>query len=384
MAEVSLPTEQAPRGAGLIDRFRRWKLRKISSPAFQRWAARHPLTRGRARREAQKLHHLVSGFVYSQTLLACVELDLFRLLRDGPQTAGALALRFGMAPERMVTLCQAASALGLLTRRADGAYDLGDLGAAALGVPGLDEMIRHHAVFYRDLEDPIALMRGERDPELAKFWSYVRSPDVDPETAARYSRLMASSQDLVAEETLDSFPLTGIRHLADVGGGTGRFLSHIAHLYGDLQLTLMDLPGVIEAARPLLTEAGLEGRIRCHPGSFLDDPLPGDADAISLIRVLYDHDDHTVEALLKRVFDALPSGGRVIISEPMSGGATPSPAGDAYFGFYTMAMTTGRPRSAARHMELLSAAGFPVARQVPTRRPFLTGVVTAQKGSTGS
>ena len=141
----------------------------------------------------------------------------------------------------------------------------------------------------------------------------------------------------------------------------------------------MDLPGVIDAARPLLADAGLDARIRCHPGSFLDDPLPTGMDAISLVRVLYDHDDPTVAHLLGRVFEALPPGGRLIISEPMSGGATPTRAGDAYFGFYTMAMTTGRPRAAARHKQLLTDAGFANAKAVATPRPFLTGIVTAKK-----
>ncbi len=379
MADVSLPAGGASGGLSLRDRFRRWRIGKISSPDFQRWAARNPLTRRRARRDAEKLHHLVSGFVYSQVLLACVELELFQTLRSGPQSAEALALRFGMSPDRMRTLCQSAAALGLLVRLKDESYDLGDLGAAAMGVPGLDEMIRHHRVFYQDLGDPVALMRGETDPELARFWAYVRSPDVDPATAERYSRLMASSQDLVAEETLDSLDLNGIAHLADVGGGTGRFLGHVARRHPALRLTLMDLPGVIDAARPLLAEAGLDTRIRCHPGSFLDDPMPSDADAMSLIRVLYDHDDTTVARLLARVFEALPPGGRVIISEPMSGGATPSPAGDAYFGFYTMAMTTGQSRSADRHRALLTKAGFGNIRKVPTGRPFLTGVLVAIK-----
>ena len=116
-------------------------------------------------------------------------------------------------------------------------------------------------------------------------------------------------------------------------------------------------------------------------GSFLSDPLPRDADSASLVRVLYDHDDSTVQKLLLRVFEALPANGQIIVSEPMSGGDMPTRAGDSYFGFYTMAMTTGRPRSAARHMVLLNEAGFEQMRVHPTRRPFLTSVVSARKPS---
>ncbi|MEM9139963.1 MAG: methyltransferase, partial [Pseudomonadota bacterium] len=154
------------------------------------------------------------------------------------------------------------------------------------------------------------------------------------------------------------------------------FLQRVAERYPDLNLNLFDLPAVIDAARARL---GRDGRIAMTAGSFLADPFPQGSDGISLIRVLYDHTDTTVAALLARVFEALPGGGRVIVSEPMSGGAKPCRAGDAYFGFYTMAMTTGRARSAERHMALLAEAGFVRARQHPTRQPMITSVITAEK-----
>ena len=103
--------------------------------------------------------------------------------------------------------------------------------------------------------------------------------------------------------------------------------------------------------------------------------LPG-ADTICLVRVLYDHSDDTVEALVAAVFAALPPGGRLIVSEPMSGGDRPDPATDTYFALYTLAMGTGRTRSAARIGALLRGAGFTAVRGHRTHRPFVTSVVS--------
>jgi demethylspheroidene O-methyltransferase len=103
------------------------------------------------------------------------------------------------------------------------------------------------------------------------------------------------------------------------------------------------------------------------------------ADAISLIRVLYDHSDDTVRMLLAKAHAALPDGGRIIISEPMSGGDRPNRAGDAYFGLYCMAMGTGRARSAAEISAHLDAAGFTQIAHRKTARPFITSVVEARK-----
>jgi demethylspheroidene O-methyltransferase len=98
-----------------------------------------------------------------------------------------------------------------------------------------------------------------------------------------------------------------------------------------------------------------------------------------LIRVLYDHEDQTVEALLSKVFDRLPDGGRLLVSEPMSGGTKPEVSGDVYFSFYCLAMQTGTVRSAARIAELCEKTGFSKIKPLRSRRPFVTTALTAEK-----
>jgi demethylspheroidene O-methyltransferase len=368
--------------ARLRTRWRAWRNARIADPAFQDRAARFAATRPIARAEARQLYDIVSGFVYSQVLFACVELGVLDALSAGPRRVDDLAGRIGLTPERTARLAQAAVALRLLEREGADGYGLGPLGAAALGAPGVVEMVRHHALFYRDLADPVALLRGEADPELSRFWAYVggaRTHDLPAATAAEYSRLMAASQTMVARETLAACPLDDIRCLVDVGGGEGAFLEAALAATPGLAGVVFDLPAVAARAEARFADAGLAGRARAVGGSFLDDPLPAGADAMSLIRVLYDHEDDVATALLAKVHAALPSGGRLIVSEPMSGGARPTRAGDAYFGFYTLAMSTGRPRSAERHAELLGAAGFTAIRRHPTRQRFVTAVLSARR-----
>ena len=357
--------------------------RLTASRGFQSWASRFPLTRGIARREGEALFDLVAGFVHSQMLHALVELGILNDLAELPMTAQALGFRHGIAPERMEVLLQSGAALGLLKRRRGGRFALARRGAALLGVPGLSEMILHHRILYRDLENPVAFLKGETDPELARLWPYVfgEGAVIEPETADRYSRLMAESQALVAEETLRAVSFKGTRHLMDVGGGTGVFLTEAAKAWPELRGTLFDLPEVAPQAEARFAAAGLSDRLTITPGSFREGALPEGADTITLVRVLYDHADDTVRALLTRVHDALPQGGRVVISEPMSGGDRPARAGDAYFALYTMAMGTGRTRSAARIAELLTEAGFETATPIRTHRPFVTGVVTGVRQS---
>ncbi len=355
-------------------------MRLVASRRFQSWAARFPLTRGVTRAEGEAIFDLVAGFVHSQCLAALVELRVLERLIDAPGDLDDLARGMALPRERAAILLDAGVALGLMRKRGT-RYAISRRGAALAGVPGLTEMIAHHGVLYRDLADPVAFFRGETDTELARFWPYVFGAGAaeDPDTAARYSRLMAESQTLVAEETLAVVDFSKAGRLMDVGGGSGAFLAAALRATPGLEGILFDLPAVVPAARQRFADLDLSARVTIAGGSFRDDPLPVGADAISLVRVLYDHSDETVRALLAAVYDALPPGGTVVISEPMAGGAQPTRAGNAYFAIYTLAMGTGKTRSPDEVCGLLSEAGFAGVRQRPTRRAFVTSVVTGVK-----
>lgn len=355
--------------------------RMIATPSFQELVAKLPFVRRIARRDGQLIFDIVQGFVRSQVLFALVELDLPRRLTGTPASADMLAVSCGLDRDRMALLLRAGAALGLLRRRRDGCYATTRKGAALAGVPGLQAMILHHGAFYRDLGDPLAVLRGELETELADFWPYVLGgAGGDAATTERYSRLMADTQALVAKETIRAIRLSGMSSVLDVGGGSGRFLIELAGHFPQARFELFDLDPVMPEARRRIAEAGLSQRIAVSPGSFRHDPLPKGHDTITLVRVLYDHDDATVADLLAKVHDALPRGGRLIVSEPMSGGDNaPDPITDVYFAFYTLAMRTGRTRSVAEISKMCRAAGFDDIRHVPTYRSYVTSVVTARR-----
>ena len=372
MADVGLTGPAAP------DRKRFSFNRLFASPDFQRRMASFPLVGRLVRREGEAMFDLVAGFCHSQILQALVKLEVFESLLDGPQTSAHLAQRHQIPPERMVILLDAAVSLGLLKQR-KGHYRLTRRSAAMAGVPGLKGMIAHHDVLYRDLADPVAFFRGDTEPELAQFWPYVFGAGAaeDPTAAATYSKLMSDSQALVAQDTLALTDLSKVSHVMDVGGGTGAFLAHVGQAYSDIRMTLFDLPAVVSNATERFASLGMADRVSVMPGSFRDDPLPEGADLISLVRVLYDHSDETVLALLQAVRRALRPNGQILISEPMTGGDDPHRAGNAYFALYCLAMKTGRARSASEITALLVQAGFKNVTAPKSRRPFVTTAIMA-------
>jgi demethylspheroidene O-methyltransferase len=257
------------------------------------------------------------------------------------------------------------------------------LGAPLVGNTALQAMIEHHAVLYGDLQDPLALLRGEgAAPALSQYWAYAEaaSPQqLQREQVQAYSALMSASQPLVAQQVLDACPLQRYRCLLDVGGGEGRFLVAAGQRHPGLRLMLFDLPAVVAPAQAAFAAGGLAGRAEVHGGDFLRDALPTGADIVSLVRVIYDHGDAAALAILRAVYRALPPGGTLLLAEPMAGAPGAPRMGDAYFGLYLLAMRGGRARSRAELEALLHQAGFERVREHATPIPLQVGVITARR-----
>jgi len=364
------------------DRVHAWRDRLIASPRFRRWAAAFPLSRPVARRRTRALFDLCAGFVYSQVLTACVQLRLFDILADGPLTVEQLSARVAVPGERMGKLLLAAVSLKLVAHRRGGRFGLGPLGAAMVGNAAVDAMVLHHPALYADLADPVALLRqpGEAT-ETSRYWAYsgndgavgLSGGEVSP-----YTALMAASQVLLADEVLSAYRIGRHRCLLDVGGGDGSFLRAAGQRAAGLDLMLFDLPPVVAEAKARFAEAGMAERVVLTAGDFLRDALPPGADIISLVRVIHDHDDPVALGILRAARAALPPGGTVMVAEPLAGTRGAEPIGDAYFGFYLMAMGRGRVRTQSELTVLLISAGFDHVRLVPTDVPLLTSVVVAR------
>lgn len=358
-----------------------WRNRLVADPRFQSFAARFPLTKPIASAKARQAFDLAAGFVYSQVLLACVELDLLERLREGPQPADTLASASQLTPDAMDRLLLAAASLDLVERRGEGLWGLGMAGAALLGNPGALAMVAHHKLVYRDLSDPVSLLRqGPSSEGLARFWAYARQEErsaiSDTEVAA-YSTLMDQSQTLVRQDVLDFFSLAGVRQMMDVGGGEGGFCLAAAERYPQLRGWCVDLPAVARRAQARFETQGLSDRLSAKPCDFKAQELPSGADMVTLVRVLHDHDDAPALDLLRAIRRSLALGGRLLIAEPMSGAAGAEPMGDAYFGFYLLAMGSGRPRLAREISQMLKAAGFTSIRPIKTPRPLLVSLIEA-------
>lgn len=379
-----------PTAISLADRFFDWRNRLLMSRRFQRAAASFPLTRRISTQSASAVFDVVAGFVYSQVLLACVQLNVFDRLADGAKSKQWLAKELDLSNDAVEVLLEAACALKLLQKRSGDRYGLGMRGAPLVGNQPVLSMIEHHRTLYADLRDPVALLRRRSfDTAMASYWPYSpvahlgesttqgQQPELK-EQVAQYSSLMAASQPFVADEVLDAIDFSQSKRVLDVGGGEGEFLSRLALHAPHLHVTLFDLPEVALRARARFERANITARSSTVGGSFLANQLPSDCDVVTLLRVIHDHDDTEARQILSAVRKAVPAGGRLILAEPMAETPGAAAMGHAYFGLYLWAMGRGRSRSAQTITAMLKEAGFTSVTEIRTRIPLQARILVAR------
>jgi demethylspheroidene O-methyltransferase len=363
----------------LLDRVLAWRDATIATAGFQRWAARFPLTRPVALRRSRALFDVMAGFVYSQVLRACVELDLFTMLAESPLSEETLSQRTSLPTASLSRLITAGVALKLLERRTNGRIGLGSLGAPLAGNEGLRALISHHSLLYDDLRAPVDLLRARSnsDTALGRYYPYA-APDSAPVAAqvAPYSGLMSATAGPLISEVLDAYSFAPHQSVVDIGGGEGRVARALKQRWPHLNVALYDLPAVAERARQANTASG--ATVDVVAGDFRADELPTGFDVVTLVRILLDHGDDVALGLLQRARRALAPGGKLLIVEPMSGMRGARNVGDAYFAFYLFAMGSGRARSIPELEALCLAAGFKRCRKLRTHYPVSTGILVAE------
>ncbi len=388
---VSLAAQPTPRHwrARLEQQLDHW----MTTPTLQRWATASWMTRWLVRRRAERLFGLMAGFVHSQVLLACVRLQLLQTVRSTPRTAKDLAQQLGLPESGLQSLLDSAVSIGLLERRHGDRFGLGPLGAPVVAHRGIRDMVEHNATLYEDLRDPLALLRQPGQAHMNRLWPYaqttqgapgVSTPEADParvdgDAFAHYSDLMSHSQPFVIDELLASYPFADHRHVLDVGGGLGGWVTALARAHPHLKVSLFDLPEVARLAAKASADQGLQDRLSVHGGSFTEDRLPTGADLVTLLRVAHDHDDDTVRQLLHAIHLCLPLGGSLLLAEPMAGPQGEPSATAPYYHFYLMAMGPGRLRTPEELTALMQEAGFTHIEPVPNPMPLHARLLVGRK-----
>lgn len=259
------------------------------------------------------------GFWASKTLLSAIEMGLFTELAHGAEPYDKLHSRMGLHPRSARDFLDALVSLGFLKREGN-VY--GNTPETELFldrkktsyIGGILEMANNRLYpFWGRLTE--GLRTGLPQNEVTTGGQgFFETLYADPARLREFLCAMSGLSRGANMTIARAFPWKDYRTFVDIGTAQGDLAVQIALANPHLRGTGFDLSEVAPIFEDYVKETGVSDRVSFVPGDFFKQELPK-ADVVLMGHILHDWDLPTKKALIKKAFDALPSGGSFIAYE---------------------------------------------------------------------
>lgn len=324
---------------------------------------------------------IISGWK-SQILFSALELGLFDCLKEGKKSLTEIATNCNIPPESSKKLLTACVALGLLEKQGE-VYNNSPIAQQTL-LKGQPTYLGEVALHIRDIM-PLWNRLTDAIKENHNQWKAVTGSNQDhftqlydnPVQLENFMLTMNLYNESVAHAVAQAFDFSSRCSLLDVGGSTGIFDKTILTKYPHLKATVFDLPKVCDVTERLIREQyHLSDRLDTSGGDFLRDSLPQGYDIIYLGWVLHDWSAEQQIQLLRKCFQALPSGGVLLATECFLDEDETGPLLTSLLSLDMLVSTDGGGECrGSDYQERFAQAGFVniQSKKLPTMRDLLIG-----------
>jgi precorrin-6B methylase 2 len=259
------------------------------------------------------------AFWPAKTLLSAIEIGVFTELAGGPEAFAPLCGRLGLHPRSARDFLDTLVALGFLTREGDRYRNSGDADLfldrkKPSYVGGILEMANHRLYpFWGHLTE--ALRTGQPQNEVKHGGpGLFETLYADPNRLKQFLAAMTGISHGANMTIARAFPWKDHRTFVDVGTAQGDLAVQIALANPHLQGIGFDLPEVAPIFEEYAQAIGVADRVSFVPGSFFEQDLPK-ADVVTMGHILHDWDLPTKKTLIAKAYQALPTGGALIVYE---------------------------------------------------------------------
>lgn len=335
------------------------------------------------------LSWILFGHAAFQYLNAACELGLFDILHTRDSLSKEdIRTSLDLQPRAVDILLLGCTSLGMLEKEGE-LYRNADVVAGMIGTADWqrfqDTVAFEQYVVYEGQLDFTESLRTNSNAGIRRVPGrgrdlYHRLAE-NPALEQVFYRYMRSWSELANEHLVAELDLTGARRLLDCGGGDAVNAVALAEANPLLDVTVFEIPASKTIAEAKIAEAGLGDRVSVLPGDMFADDFPSGFDVVLFAHqlVIWTLEENTM--LLRKAYEALNDGGRVVIFNSMSNDAGDGPVVAALDSVYFAALPAegGMIYSWAQHEECLRAAGFrdPQRFECPGWTPH--GIIVATK-----
>lgn len=287
------------------------------------------------RRHSQLLHsydeaqRIAFGPLIFQATASAIDLGILKKLSeiDAPVSIPALAKACSLSEYGIRILVELLSTAHIVTRHDNETYSLGKTGECLL----FDRMTQvnfnfvRHVNFEASVHTTEAITKGipaglkEFDPSWKTLYPHLKDL---PENARRaWFEFDHYYSDVSYQRCLSVLQEYKFKHLADIGGNTGKFAKMALNSRDDLSVTIVDLPEQIGLMRNNPDLVGLHNRIYDHPINWLDQTqklsFAEPVDCIWMSQFLDCFSLSEAQSIIERAKESLDEDGIFVILEPL-------------------------------------------------------------------
>lgn len=319
------------------------------------------------------LMQMIRGFQESRVVLTAIELDVFSAIGDGA-TAPEVAKKAKADSRGAGKLLDALVALELLTKDKEKYYNT-PISKRYLMTDSPDSSrmaIMHSANLWKrwsTLTDCVRQGKSITYSDMAE-----RGDDwATSFIAAMHRNSLARAPQVVRLAGADK-----IRKMLDIGGGSGGYSIAFAKANKNLKSVVFDLPAVVTIAKNNIQQAGLADRISVQAGDMRTDDFGRGFDFILLSAICHMNGPRQNIDLLKKAWQAIDSGGRIVIQDFILNEGRTSPRTAALFAINMLVGTlNGSTYTENEYGDWLKQAGFTSIQRL--RLPGPTGLMVASR-----
>jgi ubiquinone/menaquinone biosynthesis C-methylase UbiE len=135
----------------------------------------------------------------------------------------------------------------------------------------------------------------------------------DPPRERLFHNMMGSVTRLVAEDLIEAADFSKFTHMLDIGGGTAVNATYFAQRWPDLQITIADLPTIVDTANVKIESLGLSDRVRAVGLDAFRDEFPAGCDCVLFAHFLEIWSVDSNRALLAKASRAVTAGAGIFV-----------------------------------------------------------------------
>jgi 2-polyprenyl-3-methyl-5-hydroxy-6-metoxy-1,4-benzoquinol methylase len=320
----------------------------------------------------------LTGAWRSRTLVAGVELEVFRHVATGKRTVKEIAEAAGASTRGMASLLDALTAIGYL-RKSGGSYALPPISAAFL-VPGgkayMGAMAHALSLTWDAWKNLSEAVRSGRSADAV---------DVAEKGKQFFPKLVASifpgnyAAATVAASHISERERRKIRNILDVAAGSGAWSLAFAKAIPEARVTTVDFPEMTPITRGFAEQFGVAARYDYLEGDLRQVDFGKKAyDLVILGHIIHSEGEKHGKELLAKCHSALRPEGKLLIAEYVPNDARTGPPMPLLFGLNMLLQTEeGAVFTLREYRAWLETAGFGKVAVVPVPPP--TTVILATK-----